>query len=82
MLALIERTRTDMAGSRVTKMLGQSLYFFTIDKSDLPDDQKRQQKGLDYTEVKIERDLLRVERALYHPSLNRFASTSVSIFQF
>ena len=45
-----------------TKMLGQSLYFLTIDKSDLPDDQKRQQKGLDYAEVQIERDLLRVER--------------------
>ena len=45
-----------------TKMLGQSLYFLTIDKSDLPDDQKRQQKGLDYAEVKIERHLLRVER--------------------
>lgn len=43
-------------------MLGQSLYFLTIDKSDLPDDQKRQQKGLDYAEVQIERDLLRVER--------------------
>ncbi len=62
MLALVERTRTDMAGGRVTKMLGQSLYFLTIDKSDLPDDQKRQQKGLDYAEVKIKRDLLRVER--------------------
>ena len=45
-----------------TKMLGQSLCFLTIGKSDLPDDQKRQQKGLDYAEVKIERDLLRVER--------------------
>ena len=45
-----------------TKMLGQSLYFLTIGKLDLPDDQKRQQKGLDYAEVKIERDLLRVER--------------------
>ena len=44
------------------KMLGQSLYFLTIDKSDLPDDQKRQQKGLDYAEIKIERDLLCVER--------------------
>ena len=43
-------------------MLGQSLYFLTIDKSDLPNDQKRQQKGLDYADVKIERDLLRVER--------------------
>ena len=45
-----------------TKMLGQSLYFLIIGKSDLPDDQKRQQKELDYAEVKIERDLLRVER--------------------
>lgn len=27
-----------------------------------PDDQKRQQKGLDYAEVKIVSDLLRVER--------------------
>ena len=40
-------------------MLDQSLYFLTIDKSN---DQKRQQKGLDYAEVKIEKDLLRVER--------------------
>lgn len=45
-----------------TRMLGQSLYFLTIDKSDLPDDQKRKQKGLDYADIKIERDLLRVER--------------------
>ena len=45
-----------------TKILSQSLYFLTIDKSDLSDNQKRQQKGLDYAEVKIERDLLRVER--------------------
>lgn len=45
-----------------TRMLGQSLYFLTIDKSDLPDDQKRLQKKLDYADVKIERDLLRVER--------------------
>ena len=45
-----------------TRMLGQSLYFLTIDKSDLPDDQKRQQKGLDYGDVKVERDLLRIER--------------------
>lgn len=45
-----------------TRMLGQSLYFLTVDKSDLPDDQKRQQKKLDYADIKIERDLLRVER--------------------
>ena len=45
-----------------TRMLGQSLYFLTIDKSDLPDDQKRLQKKLDYADVRIERDLLRVER--------------------
>ena len=45
-----------------TTMLGQSLYFLTIDKSDLPDDQKRQQKKLDYADVKLQRDLLRVER--------------------
>ena len=43
-------------------MLGQSLYYLTIDKSDLPEDQKRQQKKLDYADVKIERDLLRIER--------------------
>ena len=43
-------------------MLGQSLYLLTVDKSDLPEDQKRQQKGLDYGDMKIERDLLRVER--------------------
>ncbi len=45
-----------------TRMLGQSLYFLTIDKSDLPEEQKRQQKKLDYGDIKIERDLLRVER--------------------
>lgn len=45
-----------------TRMLDQSLYFLTIDKSDLSEDQKRQQKGLNYGDVKIERDLLRVER--------------------
>ena len=46
----------------ITRTLGQSLYFLTVDKSDLPDDQKRQQKKLDYADIEIERDLLRVER--------------------
>lgn len=64
----LQRVSVQQADARLdhilstTRMLGQSLYFLTIDKSDLSEDQKRQQKKLDYADVKIERDLLRVER--------------------
>lgn len=46
---------------RTTRMVTQTLYLHTIDKSDPPDEKKREEKKLDYAAVYLERDLLQID---------------------